>query len=170
MGVESHVFRNGGVYVMTLLSNPLQRVDELGPPDFRSNKRFETPVHVTAQIACAGVRCTMLERARLWDKGRLLTSTVRPYEPVILVVSRRPFPTAGSVRSGGVRSGVHGSKSVSRRRRHPGRITFITSMYLDPKGHVCFNTPTNSSQAGDMRASHAAALKRPGGRVDRSYS
>ncbi|HZU25968.1 MAG TPA: alpha-amylase family protein, partial [Bryobacteraceae bacterium] len=39
-GVETHVFRNGDIYLVALLSNPSLRVDELGPPDFRSNDHF----------------------------------------------------------------------------------------------------------------------------------
>ena len=45
VGVETHIYRNGGVRLITLISNPQLRVDELGPPDFRSNQRFETSGH-----------------------------------------------------------------------------------------------------------------------------
>ena len=43
VGVETHVFRNGGATIVGLLSNPQLRVDELGPPEFKSNGRFEKP-------------------------------------------------------------------------------------------------------------------------------
>ena len=46
VGEDVHVFANGGVRIVALQSNPQQRVNELGPPDFRSNKRFDKPVAV----------------------------------------------------------------------------------------------------------------------------
>ena len=49
VGVETHRFRNGGVIIVGLLSNPELRVDELGPPEFKSNERFrETQDHSSA--------------------------------------------------------------------------------------------------------------------------
>ena len=50
VGVETHIYRNGGVRLITLISNPQLRVDELGPPEFRSNERFETPVTVNVSL------------------------------------------------------------------------------------------------------------------------
>lgn len=49
-GIEAHTFRNGGVSIVGLLSNPQLSVDELGPPEFKSNQRFEKPktVHLRA--------------------------------------------------------------------------------------------------------------------------
>lgn len=43
MGVETHAYRNGGATIVALLSNPQLRVNELGPPNFKSNARFEKP-------------------------------------------------------------------------------------------------------------------------------
>src|SRR5258708_38445342 len=45
-GVETHRFRNGGVTIIGLLRNPSLRVNELGPPKFKSNERFATPISV----------------------------------------------------------------------------------------------------------------------------
>ena len=41
VGVETHSFRNGAVEIVGLLTNPQLRVDEMGPPQFKSNERFE---------------------------------------------------------------------------------------------------------------------------------
>jgi hypothetical protein len=40
VGVETHTFQNGGVHIVALHSNPELRIDELGPPEFKSNDRF----------------------------------------------------------------------------------------------------------------------------------
>ena len=91
VGVETHVFRNGGVYVVTLMSNPLLRVDELGPPDFRSNKRFETPVPVELKLP-APMYVVDSRTGKASGLKEFIAVTVGPYEPVILSVSRDPFP------------------------------------------------------------------------------
>ena len=91
VGVETHVFRNGGVRVVALMSNPLQRVDELGPPDFRSNKRFETPVKVrlTFPHPVYVYDCRTGQAYGLRQQSDL---TVMPYEPVLLAASPVPLP------------------------------------------------------------------------------
>jgi hypothetical protein len=91
VGIEQHVFRNGGVYLLTLLSNPLLRVDELGPPDFKSNRRFEKPVTVTVTLPQSMYVYDTRARAALGQKQKL-SVTVQPYEPVILAVSPMPLP------------------------------------------------------------------------------
>ena len=91
VGVEMHAFRNGAVSVVTLTSNPLLRVDELGPPDFRSNKRFESPVRV---------KLTLPEALYIYDcrtgkpfgQRKTMDLTMDPYEPIILAVSPGPLP------------------------------------------------------------------------------
>src|SRR6185503_3970540 len=40
VGIETHLFSNGGVTIIGLMTNPQLRVDELGPPEFKSNDRF----------------------------------------------------------------------------------------------------------------------------------
>ncbi len=83
VGVESHVYRNGGVTLITLMSNPLQRVDELGPPDFRSNQRFENPVSVTVTLPATAFVYNVRTGEALGEK-KTIQVTVGPYEPVIL--------------------------------------------------------------------------------------
>ena len=63
VGVEIHVFRNGGATIVGLLSNPQLRVDELGPPEFRSNERFEKPRATAAAFGRRRVRIRRPERA-----------------------------------------------------------------------------------------------------------
>jgi hypothetical protein len=90
-GVETHVFRNGGTWLVTLLSNPQQRVNELGPPDFRSNQRFESPVAVTLTLPEEMYLYDVRGNKALGEK-RTLSLTVNPYEPVILTATAAPLP------------------------------------------------------------------------------
>jgi hypothetical protein len=92
VGIETHVFRNGGVRVIALMSNPLQRVDELGPPDFRSNKRFETPVTVTLTLP-GSLYVYDCRTGQAYGQKRSSKITVGPYEPILLAISATPLPT-----------------------------------------------------------------------------
>ena len=83
VGLETHVYRNGGVRLITLMSNPQLRVEELGPPDFRSNKRFDSPVTASVTLPDAMYLYDVRGAKALGPKRRV-TVTVNPYEPVIL--------------------------------------------------------------------------------------
>lgn len=91
VGVETHIYRNGGVRLITLISNPQLRVDELGPPDFHSNQRFENPVTVNIALPAPMYLYDMRERKALGQK-RMLTVTVNPYEPILLAAAASPLP------------------------------------------------------------------------------
>jgi hypothetical protein len=91
VGVETHVFRNGGIDIVTLMSNPLLRVDELGPPDFRSNKRFETPVKVHLKMP-AEMYIYDSRTGKSLGRRQSGDMILNPYEPLIFSVSPTPFP------------------------------------------------------------------------------
>jgi hypothetical protein len=91
VGIDTHVFANGGIRIVTLQSNPQQRVNELGPPDFRSNKRFETPITVHLHLPNAMYVYDTRARKALGQQ-RELTLIVDPYDPTILVTSDTPLP------------------------------------------------------------------------------
>ena len=90
-GVETHVFQNGGVFLVALLNNPSLRVDELGPPDFHSNDRFA----VTRSL-----KLTLPQPMLVYDvrKGKQLgrqkelSVTLDPYEPLIFAISAQTLP------------------------------------------------------------------------------
>jgi len=91
VGVETHKFRNGGVTIVGLLSNPEMRVDDLGPAEFKSNERFAKP---------RSVRLLMPAMMYVYDirKGKALGQTkelrvsIDPYEPSVFALSPLPFP------------------------------------------------------------------------------
>ncbi len=91
VGVETHVFRNGGVTIVALLSNPQLRVDELGPPEFRSNKRFEKPQSVKLTLP-AELYAYDLRQAKPLGRKKEWTLALDPYEPAIYAV----WPEAAS--------------------------------------------------------------------------
>ncbi len=83
VGVETHVFRNGSTNIVALLSNPQLRVDELGPPEFRSNERFEKPRTVRLTLP-DDLYLYDLRRAKAMGRRKEITVALDPYEPAIL--------------------------------------------------------------------------------------
>lgn len=91
VGVETHRFRNGGVTIIGLLSNPQMRVDELGPPEFRSNERFEKPRTVRLVLPVA-LYCYDIRAAKVLGLQREISVALDPYEPVVMAFSPTPLP------------------------------------------------------------------------------
>jgi len=132
VGVETHVFRNGGVHVVTLLSNPLLRVDELGPPDFRSNKRFEADVPVMLQLPAAAYVYDARTGKALGEQ-KSLSLTVHPYQPVILAVSPQPFPKLNVMAPTAAKRGSIVEIGVSAKATAAARHVFHVEVF-DPQG------------------------------------
>jgi hypothetical protein len=91
VGIDTHIYANGGVRIITLQSNPQLRVNELGPPDFRSNERFAKPVTVHLRLPNSMYVYDTRARKALGEKKEL-TLTVDPYDPTILTASDTPLP------------------------------------------------------------------------------
>ncbi|MFN7995031.1 MAG: alpha-amylase family protein [Bryobacteraceae bacterium] len=88
-GVETHIFRNGGATIVALLSNPQLRVDELGPPEFKSNQRFERPLHLKLTLP-AEANVYNLRKGEAAGRRATLDFTLDPYEPSVFAM----LPTA----------------------------------------------------------------------------
>ena len=135
VGIEVHTFRNGGATILALMTNPQLRVNELGPPEFRSNERFakEFTVHVT--LPEREYAYDMRAGKSLGDK-REIAPTVQPYEPTILSLSPVPFPemeisVANRIRHGGdLRIGIHMASNS------PALTHAIHLDVIDPAGKV----------------------------------
>ncbi len=91
VGVEVHVFRNGGTRLIALQSNPQLRVDELGPADFRSNERFEAPVNVTLTLP-SPQHVYDVRLGKSLGKQKTIAVTVDPYEPTIVALAPDTMP------------------------------------------------------------------------------
>ena len=91
VGVEAHTFRNGGVWLVARMTNPQLRVDELGPPDFKTNDRFAKPV--TVRLALPRERFVYdVRAAKALGKGDSIPVTLDPYEPTIFAIAPAQMP------------------------------------------------------------------------------
>ena len=91
VGIDAHVYANGGARIIALQSNPQLRVNELGPADFRSNERFTKPTTVRLHLPSQMFLYDTLAHKELGQKKEI-TLTVGPYDPTILVASDTPLP------------------------------------------------------------------------------
>ncbi len=88
-GIETHTFSNGGVRIVGLLSNPQLRVNELGPPDFKSNQRFEKVRQVTLTLP-APLHTYDLRHSKSLGLQTKLDITLDPYQPALYAFSATP--------------------------------------------------------------------------------
>jgi hypothetical protein len=89
-GIETHAFRNGGVRIVGLLSNPQLRVNELGPPEFKSNERFEKPRTVRLSLPAA-MHAYDLRRGKPLGPQTAIDVVLDPYEPALFALSPAGF-------------------------------------------------------------------------------
>ncbi|MGB7197732.1 MAG: hypothetical protein WBG23_05465, partial [Acidobacteriaceae bacterium] len=91
VGIDVHVYADGGTRIIALQSNPQLRVNELGPADFRSNERFTKPTTVRLHLPNAMYLYDTMAN-KIMGLKKELTLTVGPYDPTILVASDTPLP------------------------------------------------------------------------------
>lgn len=91
VGIELHRFRNGGVTILGLHTNPQMRVNELGPPEFKSNERFEKPKEVTLTLPTE-MFAVDVRAGKLLGRQSRITVRVDPFEPTLIAVSPMPIP------------------------------------------------------------------------------
>ncbi len=90
-GVETHVFQNGGVRIVALLTNPELRIEDLGPPDFKSNERFAHPRTLKLTLPEASY-VVDIRRAKALGRTTSVSVELDPYEPSIFAISPEPMP------------------------------------------------------------------------------
>ena len=91
VGIDTHVFANGGVRIVTLQSNPPIGGDALGPPDFNFNERFDKSTTVHLRLPNSMYVYDAMSGKALGQHNDM-TLTVGPYDPTILVTSDTPLP------------------------------------------------------------------------------
>jgi hypothetical protein len=91
VGVETHTFRNGGVRIVGLHGNPQLRVNELGPPEFQSNERFEKPRTVRLKLPDEMYGYD-LRQGKALGVVREVEVELDPYEPAIFAFTPSEFP------------------------------------------------------------------------------
>ena len=134
-GVETHLFRNGAVTLVALLSNPDLRVDELGPPDFRSNENFahrkSLRLALPEELAVYDVR-----GAKSLGKIRELNVELDPYEPLIYAVCRELIPDLTLSAPARVARGETGRARISFGAGTPAAIHILHVEVTDPAGQL----------------------------------
>jgi len=134
-GVETHIFRNGAVTLVALLSNPDLRVDELGPPDFRSNENF---AHRQSLRLALPETLTVYDvrAAKALGKTRELNVDLDPYEPVIYAVCRESLPDLTLSAPARVPRGETGRARISFAALTPAAVHILHLEVTDPAGQL----------------------------------
>ncbi|MCC6265777.1 MAG: beta-galactosidase [Bryobacterales bacterium] len=91
VGVETHVFRNGAATIVGLLTNPQLRVHELGPPEFKSNERFESSREVRLRLP-AEMYVYDVRAAKSLGRAKELAVHLVPFDPAIYALTPEPVP------------------------------------------------------------------------------
>lgn len=132
-GMEVHTFRNGGVNIVALLTNPQLHIEDLGPPEFRSNERFAKPVNVNLTLPAESYVYDMRAAKQLGRK-KSMSLTVQPYEPVILSISAAPLPEIVINAPQRVQRGSNLELAVGDAAPSPAGIHVIHIDVTDPSG------------------------------------
>ena len=141
VGVNVRTFQNGGVRLLTLLSNPQLQVDELGAADLRTNERFSRPqqlvVHLPSPMYVRNLRTRQ-------DMGRVssLPVTMDPYDPTVLAISSAPQPSMKSVLPPRVKAGDTLTLSVLSAGTPSAQQIYHVDV-LDPSGRRNLQYSTN---------------------------
>ena len=135
IGVETHVFRNGAVRIVGLHTNPQLRVDELGPPEFRSNERFEKPRPVRLALP-SELYVYDLRAARPLGRQKELTVTLDPYEPALYSLTAEPLPALRVSAPQRVARGATARLGFSLAGPSPASVHLLHIDVLDPSAKV----------------------------------
>ena len=141
-GVETHTFRNGSVRIVGLLGNPQLRVDELGPPEFKSNERFEKPrtlrLHLPAEMYAYNLRS-----GRPLGLTRDIEVALDPYEPALFAVTPVELPPLRLSAPTRLRRGDVAWIGIAAGARSPAETHVFHVEVLDPNGKIVLHYSGN---------------------------
>jgi hypothetical protein len=132
-GVETHVFRNGGIYVVALLGNPELRIDDLGPPDFKSNERFSHPRSLKLSLP-RDLWVYDVRAGKPLGRSSGVTVQFDPYEPSIFAVSGEALPELALAAPERIERGETGRIGCSFRGMNPAATQVLHVDVADPSG------------------------------------
>ena len=135
VGVEVHTFKNGGVHIVALLSNPQLYIEDLGPKGTISNQRFEKPRAVLLTLP-GGSYIYDVRTAKPWGGKKQVTIELDPYEPTILSVSLLPLPTLVVSAPSRLGRGQSGQLGLSFSGASPAATHVFRVDVLDPAGKI----------------------------------
>ncbi|PYV10096.1 MAG: hypothetical protein DMG23_08820 [Acidobacteria bacterium] len=135
VGIETQVFRNGGVTIVSLLTNPQLSVSDLGPPEAISNRRFESPRTVVLTLPdeffVYDVRAT---KAR--GKMKKISVNLNPYEPSVFAISPEAIPRLRLLAPDRIGRGETGQIGVSFSGISPAATHVFHLDVVDPSGKI----------------------------------
>lgn len=152
VGIETHVFRNGGVSIVGLHTNPQLSVADLGPPEVISNRRFEKPRTVTLPLPEESYLYD-LRAAKSLGKRKQLTMQLDPYEPTLLAVSPLPIQQLIVRAPARVQRGTMGQMGLNFSPASPAAVHVFHVDVVDPAGK------TVPQYSGNLLAPHGRADK-----------
>jgi len=142
VGVETHVFRNGGVSIVGLDTNPQKGVDETGPPEFNSNQRFEKPQTVVLTLP-GEFYVYDVRSAKALGKRKELTVHLDPYEPTIFAVSAVAVPAFVVSVPARLGRGETGEIGLSFATASPAAVHVFHVDVVDPSGKIVSQYSSN---------------------------
>jgi len=162
VGVDTHVFANGGVRIVTLQSNPPIGGDALGPPDFNFNERFDKNTTVHLRLPDSMYVYDAMARKAL-GRHTEMTLTVGPHDPTILVTSSTPLPPMQismperAQRGSLVRIALHATPT-------PADVSIFHIDIRDPQGNRMMDYSGNiiARQGGGVKSIPLAVNDPPG--------
>lgn len=90
-GVETIVYRNGSVRIVGLIVNPELRIDELGPPEFKSNERFARARTLKLNLP-APMYVYDLRKGQSLGRASSVPVNLDPYEPAMYAIGAEELP------------------------------------------------------------------------------
>jgi hypothetical protein len=164
VGVETHTFRNGNVWIVALLPNPQLRVDELGPPEFKSNERFAKPVPVRLTLP-GDAFVYDVRAAKPLGKVSSLPATVDAFEPLIFSVAESEIAAPSVSLPARIARGESARVAIAVASSRPAATHVLHVEVSNPSGQIVGHYSGNLS-APDGRAAKLIpiALNDPAGR------
>ncbi len=162
IGVEVQAFRNGGVTMLAIQSNPELALSDMGSTDM-SNKRFEVPRPLT--VTWPGERFVSdVRMATTLGKRTRLSFDLDPYEPTILALSPQPLPGLTVTGPPRLRRGATGVYHLSLE-SSPAAVHVFRVDVVDPSGRRVPHYSGNlMGPRGSARATLPLALNDPAGK------
>ena len=152
VGIETHLFRNGGVTIIGLLTNPQLRVDELGPPEFKSNDRFAKPRIVKLALP-REMYVYDVRLSKTLGRQKEVTVALDPYEPAIFTATPVAVTELEISAPAHVRRGQSARIGLSFAHASPAATHVFHVDVIDPAGK------TVDYYSGNVIASNGSAAK-----------
>ncbi len=131
--------------------NPELRIDDLGPPDFKSNARFEKPVTVKLTLP-AEMHAWNIRTGESLGKQKQLSVTVDPFEPAIFGFSESPMHEMSIAAPANAKRGTTCAVGISFRPDTQADLHVLHVEAIDTSGKPA------AAYSGNLRAARGSAI------------